>query len=58
MADACIKSGISLLGNIPLHARICDDADRGKPTVVAEPESERGQAFLGIADRIGREIEL
>ena len=54
----CESHGIDLLGDIALDAQICDDADKGKPTVAAEPESTRGQAFLGIADRIGRKIEL
>ena len=54
----CESHGIELLGDIALDAQICDDADKGKPTVVAEPESTRGQSFLGIADRIGRKIEL
>ena len=54
----CERQGIELLGDIPLDARICDDADRGKPTVVAEPESARGQAFFGIAENIGRKIDL
>lgn len=54
----CAGSGIELLGDVPLDARICDDADRGKPTVVAEPESARGLAFLGIAEKIGRRIGL
>lgn len=58
VAHACANHDITFLGDIPLHARICDDADRGKPTVVAEPDSERGQAFVDIADRIGRDIEL
>ena len=55
---ACESHGIELLGDIALDAQICDDADKGKPTVVAEPESARGQVFLGIADRIGKKIEL
>ena len=54
----CERQGIELLGDVPLDARICDDADRGKPTVVAEPESARGKAFFGIAENIGRKIEL
>ena len=54
----CESHGIELLGDIALDAQICDDADKGKPTVVAEPESARGQAFLGIADRIEMKIEL
>ncbi len=58
VARTCEEYGIELLGDIPLDARICDDADRGKPTVVAEPESARGQAFMSIARNIGRIIEL
>jgi ATP-binding protein involved in chromosome partitioning len=55
---ACEEHGIDFLGDIPLHASICDDADRGKPTVVSEPESERGRAFMEIADKVGRKMEL
>lgn len=58
VARTCGSRGIELLGDIPLDARICDDADRGKPTVVAEPESARGEAFFGIARNIARKIEL
>ena len=55
----CAKHGIEFLGDIPLDARICDDADRGKPTVVAEPEgSERREAFEGVARRVGLSIRL
>ena len=54
----CESHDIELLGDIALDAQICDDADKGKPTVVAEPESARAQAFLGIADRIVKKIEL
>src|SRR5882757_9610376 len=39
VTHACEEHGINFLGDIPLHASICDDADRGKPTVVAEPDS-------------------
>lgn len=49
---------IRLLGDIPLHARICDDADRGKPTVVAEPESERAEAFRSIARAVAGKIGI
>ena len=58
VTKTCNSYGIQLLGDIPLDARICDDADRGKPTVAAEPENARGKAFLGIAERIGSKIEL
>ena len=58
VSRTCSEHGITLLGDIPLDAKICDDADRGKPTVVAEPESFRGKAFLDIADRISTTIGL
>ncbi len=54
----CSAYEIDFLGDIPLHASICDDADRGKPTVVAEPESPRAVAFMGIAKSIGAKIGL
>ena len=54
----CASHGIELLGDIALDAQICDDSDKGKPTVVAEPGRARGEVFLEIADRIGRKIEL
>lgn len=58
VTNACEKHGIDFLGDIPLHASICDDADRGKPTVVAEPESERAKAFMSITETVGKKIGL
>ena len=55
---ACEKHDIEFLGDIPLHASICDDADRGKPTIVSEPDSDRAKAFMSIADQIGGKIGL
>lgn len=52
------SSGIELLGDIPLDVHICDNADSGKPTVVAEPGSERAKVFMDIARRIGEKIDL
>jgi ATP-binding protein involved in chromosome partitioning len=56
--QACKQHEINFLGDIPLHASICDDADRGKPTVVAEPESDRAKAFMKIAEEVGGRIGL
>ena len=58
VTHACGEYGVPFLGDIPLHASICDDADRGKPTVVSEPESARAQAFMAIAKKVGEEINL
>jgi ATP-binding protein involved in chromosome partitioning len=55
---ACQEHGIKFLGDIPLHASICDDADRGRPTVVAEPESDRAKSFMTIAEEVGEIISL
>ncbi|CAN9089894.1 unnamed protein product [Alternaria alternata] len=48
----CGKYELNMLGEIPLHASISDDADRGKPTVVAEPDGERAMAFGKIAQEV------
>lgn len=56
---ACSQHGIPFLGDIPLHPSICDDADRGMPTVAAEPPgSERAEVFITLAERVGGMIGL
>ncbi|ORY62597.1 P-loop containing nucleoside triphosphate hydrolase protein [Pseudomassariella vexata] len=54
----CADHDIRVLGEIPLHMNIGDDGERGKPTVVAEPESTRASAFLRIAQKVGAKIGL
>ncbi|KAK7424765.1 hypothetical protein QQX98_000348 [Neonectria punicea] len=54
----CQEHQIDFLGDIPLHPNIGDDAEKGKPTVVAEPDSERASAFLKIAQDICPKIGL
>ncbi|KAF5982289.1 nucleotide-binding protein [Fusarium coicis] len=54
----CQEHQIDFLGDIPLHPNIGDDGDRGKPTVVAEPTSERASAFLKIVQDICPKIDL
>lgn len=54
----CQDHDIELLGDIPLHQSVGDDGMRGKPTVVAEPDSERAKAFMGIAKRVEEKIGL
>jgi ATP-binding protein involved in chromosome partitioning len=56
--NTCGEMGIRFLGDVPLHARICKDADEGKPTVVAEPDSARAKSFKDIADQIAELIKL
>ncbi|RFU76727.1 nucleotide-binding [Trichoderma arundinaceum] len=54
----CQDHEIEFLGDIPLHPNIGDDGERGKPTVVSEPSSERASAFLDIARAICPKIDL
>lgn len=56
--DMCGKYDLNMLGEIPLHASISDDADKGKPTVVAEPEGDRAAVFLAIARKVEAAIGL
>jgi ATP-binding protein involved in chromosome partitioning len=43
------EHGVELLGELPLDARIREEADGGRPTVVAEPDSARAQAYIEAA---------
>ncbi|CAN8098431.1 unnamed protein product [Discula destructiva] len=54
----CSEQEIAFLGDIPLHQNIGSHAQEGKPTVVAEPESERAAAFTGIARDVAGKIGL
>ncbi|KAH7069571.1 P-loop containing nucleoside triphosphate hydrolase protein [Paraphoma chrysanthemicola] len=50
--DMCGKYDLRMLGELPLHARISDDADRGKPTVVADPDGEQASVFSSMAEDV------
>jgi ATP-binding protein involved in chromosome partitioning len=45
------ENGIELLGELALDARIRAEADGGRPTVVAEPDSARARAYFDMARR-------
>ncbi|KIW14575.1 hypothetical protein PV08_07359 [Exophiala spinifera] len=53
--------GVDFLGDVPLDARICADADRGMPTVVAEEASGvkvNTRYYERIAEQVARKIGL
>lgn len=52
----CEKHGIRLLGDIPLDPNICEDADKGRPTVVASPDQNLAAAYLQIAKTISEQL--
>jgi ATP-binding protein involved in chromosome partitioning len=43
--------GVKLLGELPLDAHIREEADSGRPTVVAAPDSPRAKAYFDMARR-------
>jgi ATP-binding protein involved in chromosome partitioning len=45
------ESGVALLGELPLDARIQREADGGRPSVVADPDSARAQAYVEAGRR-------
>jgi ATP-binding protein involved in chromosome partitioning len=46
------ESGVPLLGRLPLHAQIREEADGGRPTVVAAPDSVLAERYQSIARRL------
>ncbi|EGS19767.1 putative nucleotide binding protein [Thermochaetoides thermophila DSM 1495] len=54
----CQEKGIQLLGDVPLHPNIGEDGSRGKPTVAAEPESERAKVFMEVARKVAAKVGL
>ncbi|MFO1399926.1 MAG: iron-sulfur cluster carrier protein ApbC [Steroidobacteraceae bacterium] len=42
---------LEVLGELPLDVHIREEADGGRPTVVAAPDSERAQAYVRMARR-------
>jgi ATP-binding protein involved in chromosome partitioning len=62
VAGRCKEMGVEFLGDVPLDAGICADADRGMPTVVAEEVTggtkKNTVYFEKIAKRVADKIGL
>ena len=43
--------GVRLLGELPLDARVREEADGGRPTVIASPDSARARPYFEMARR-------
>lgn len=56
--EICRQHSIELLGDIPLHQNVGGDGQKGKPTVVSEPDSDRAQAFMDIARLVESKVGL
>ena len=48
--------GVAVLGSLPLDIRIREQTDSGRPTVVAEPDSDIANAYKAIARQVAIKI--
>jgi ATP-binding protein involved in chromosome partitioning len=48
--------GVDYLGSLPLDIRIREQADSGRPTVVAEPDGEITRTYKEIARKVAVRI--
>jgi ATP-binding protein involved in chromosome partitioning len=49
--------GVPLLGSVPLQPRLAEQADRGQPVLVSEPQSPAAQALRALADALHAKAE-
>lgn len=47
---------IAFLGEIPLELKIRQGGDRGLPTVMGEPDSKEGQAFMEFSRKVAQRV--
>ena len=52
------ENGIDLLGQLPLDMRIRAETDGGKPTVIAEPDSNIAKLYREIARRVAARLAV
>jgi ATP-binding protein involved in chromosome partitioning len=57
-ARMAAEYGVKLLGELPLDARIRAEADGGRPTVIAAPDSPRARCYLEMARRTAAALAL
>jgi len=50
--------GVRLLGELPLDVHIREEADGGRPTVIAAPDSARARAYLEMARHTGGALAM
>jgi ATP-binding protein involved in chromosome partitioning len=57
-ASMAAQYQVELLGALPLDIRIRQQADSGKPTVVADPDGQLAQAYRRIARKVAAKLSL
>ena len=56
-ADA-VRYAVPFLGEIPLHLRIRQGGDSGRPIVVSEPQSPQADSFMQIARNLAAQVSV
>src|SRR5947209_7040936 len=52
----CAEYGVDFLGSLPLTMSIREQADSGKPTVVADPEGKTAETYKAIARKVAVKV--
>ncbi|HWZ64576.1 MAG TPA: iron-sulfur cluster carrier protein ApbC [Steroidobacteraceae bacterium] len=52
------QHGVKLLGELPLDAHIREEADGGRPTVIAAPDSPRARCYFEMARRTAAALAI
>jgi ATP-binding protein involved in chromosome partitioning len=55
-AKMCQEYGVDFLGALPLTMSIRQQADSGKPTVVADPDGQTAQIYKQIARKLAVKV--
>ncbi|HEX9988119.1 MAG TPA: iron-sulfur cluster carrier protein ApbC [Chloroflexia bacterium] len=55
---AAARYNVPFLGEIPLHLRIREGGDSGKPIVVDAPDSPEAEAFLRVARNLAAQVSV
>ncbi|MGI8404829.1 MAG: iron-sulfur cluster carrier protein ApbC [Thermomicrobiales bacterium] len=50
------ENGVELLGQVPIEMGIREGGDTGAPMVATHPDSETGQAFMHLAERVANQL--
>lgn len=56
-AKMAAEYDVNFLGSLPLSREIREQADNGKPTVIASPDSAEAKQYIKIAQQIASEID-
>ena len=50
--------GLPLLGQIPIEMAVREGGDKGRPVVLAHPESETAKALLAVAGKVAQRVSI